>query len=118
MNGAKPWPPTTDFITDEVTSKDDVELCFAYHVVQGVAFDGHCVHVVGYTTTPDNFLLLDVIQDAGQGGLPNGHQVGPKTLGHTKLKVGTDGTNLWITNLPNQQPALVTNVIAEGPVKR
>ena len=86
--------------------------------MQGLSIDGHCVHEVGYTTTPDNFLLLDVIQDAGQGGLPNGHQVGPKTLGHTKLKVGTDGKNLWITNLPNLQPTLVTNVIAEGPLKR
>ena len=25
LNGAKPWPPTADFITDEVTSKDDVD---------------------------------------------------------------------------------------------
>ena len=100
----------TKFITDELTAKEDVELCFAWPASAAGPAGAHCVHATGYSTG-SGFLDLEVVQDAQQDQ-PGG--VKPDTPGHMKLRIGKDNKeNLWITDW-KPAPALVTNVITES----
>jgi hypothetical protein len=121
QNGSDNAAPTETFITDALTAKKDVELCFSWAAKPGTLgppptfpspAGAHCVFVTGYRFV-FGFLRLDVTQDLNQG---NRGGVGWEDGGHMSLTIGTFNNQLWIKNWFDR-PALVTHVITEGPPK-
>jgi hypothetical protein len=119
QNGDSGNSPTVDFITDALTAKKDVEVCFAWAAYPASVGPpptpaqpggAHCVFATGYRFV-NGFLTLDCTQDLSQGKAGG---IDFEDGGHISLRVGVVNGQLWIRSFFGR-PAILTNVITEEP---